>query len=665
MAIIRDDTPRQKGHRPKRQHWYRCKVGEPVHQDVVAFGEQLLTNESTFHQQNLARERIYEGRSLARYREGLSLLERSGNSVARLNALKSIIDTFTSRLAKDRPMPSFVVDDAEWALKRKAKQYRKFIVGQMLETEFDSLSVVALLDGGILGSAFTRIDDCDDSVLAERMHINEILFDRRECEYGKPQQAMRIKRVARDYLCELFPDHEEAIEHAAPARRRNGSSDHDGNALGDLDDYVDTWEAWHLPTTCESENGRHALCIEGATLVSEEWHEPRFPWAMFTLFRAQHGLYGNGFVDQLAELQHRVNLIVRDIQLNLAATGRGHFLVNAANDMPVEMLSGFQPFKMKYNGPTPPIWTAPQAYSPAQMSALDRFIQAMYDLSGVSQASATSKSALGAGASGVALDTQYDIDSDRFRLPQKNYADYRLSGAQRYLDAAKRVARHRESEKGKKRSYVGVSWKNRDAIERLEYSKVALKDDEYRLQIEPVNFIPDTRSGKLSIVEQLLKAGVYPAWLAPTLFDEPDLQQANAILLASFHRSMQKMDELADEDMPIPVPESYNDLDLEMKIANAYYHRVQTDRAPEGIQDRYRQYMDLLAGAIKQKSSGAGGGAAPPMPAPMPGAIGPDGMPMAPAELPLPGGIPLMPTGPVPPPMPIGAQSPPPPPMVM
>lgn len=652
MGIIRD-TDRKPTSRPRSQKWHRGKVGEPVHTAVVDLGEQLLTREGTFHQQNLARERIYEGRTLARYRGALSVMDRAGANVARLNALKSIIDTFTSRLAKDRPMPSFVVDDADWALKRKAKQYRKFIVGQMMETEFDDLSLVALLDGGILGNGFTRIDDCDDAVLAERMHVNEILFDRRECEYGKPQQAIRLKRVARDYLAELFPEHASAIEHAPPARRDNATSDHDGGSLGDLDDYLDTWEAWHLPTTHESANGRHALCIEGATLVSEEWHEPRFPWAMFTLFKPQHGLYGNGFVDQLAELQHRVNAIVRDIQLNLQATGRGHYLVNAANDTPVEMLSGFQPFKLKYNGPTPPVWNAPQPYNVAQMSALDRFIQAMYDLSGVSQASATSKSALGAGASGVALDTQYDIDSDRFRFPQKNYARYRLDGAQRYLDAAKRVARHREQEKGKKRSYVGVSWKNRDAIERLEYGKVALKDEEYRLQIEPVNFLPDTRAGKLSIVEQLLKSGVYPQWIAATLFDEPDLVQANTILLADFQCAMQKMDDLSDEDLPIPVPEPYDDLDLEMKITNAFYHRVKTDRAPDEIQDRFRQYMDLLTDAIATKKQGA---APPPMPAEP---VGPDGMPMAPAELPMPGGVPLMPTGPVPQPMMIGAQAPP------
>lgn len=627
------------------EHWYRLAVGAPVHRHVVAYGQQLLANESNFHAKNLARERIYRGVELQNHKQALAALERGGRGIARLNAIKAICDTFSSRLSKDRPMPGFVVDDGEWALKRRAKKFRDFLVGQMLETEYDDLSRRALHDGTRFGSGFTRIDDNEDAVFAERIPLNELLFDRRECKYGKPQQGIRLQRVARDFLAELFPKARAAIERAPASARRKDDTDVDGPSVGDLDDYVDTWEAWHLPTLRDSKNGRHVLCFESddpeaGTLVSEEWEEPRFPWSHFQLGDPDSGIYPEGFVDLLVELQHRVNMIVRDIQLNLTATGRGHFLVNEANDIPTEMLSSFQPFKLKYKGSQAPTWQAATPFNPAQMSSLDRFLQAMYDLSGVSRANAESRSTLGPGASGVALDTQYDIDSDRFRLPQANYARYRLDSAQRYLDAAGRVARRRAKDKGNKRSWVAVSWKGRDAIQRLDWDKVSLKPDAYRLRIEPVNFLPDTRAGKLSVVEQLAKAGVIPQWLVPTLFDDPDLQQANAILLSAFQNAMRKMDILCEADEPIPLPEQYNDLELELKIAVAYYNRVQNDNAPPEIQDRYRQYADLVTEEIKRKKPPA-----PPMP------VGG----MAPAEQPLPGGIPPMPQGPVPAPTPIGA----------
>lgn len=644
------------------EHWFQLPVGAPVHQYLVTYGRALLAIESSFHRKNLTRERIYRGVSLQSNRQALAQLERGGLGLARLNAIKAISDTFSSRLSKDRPMPGIVTDDSDWQTKRQGQKYREFIVGQMLETEFDDLSRTALDDGTQLGCGFTRIDDNDNAIFAERVPINDLLFDRRECKYGKPGQAIRLQRVSRSYLAELFPKFSDVIDRAPSSVRRPDDTDIDGDgpSYGDLEDYVDTWEAWHPPTLPEGKDGRHALCIDSddakrGTLVSELWHEPRFPWTQFQLTKPHRGIYPEGFVDQLADLQHRVNCIVRDIQLNLAATGRGFFLVNDANDIPVEMLTGFQPFKLKFKGGQPPQWNAPMPYNAAQMSALQMFIDMMFRLSGVSQANAESRSALGAGASGIALDTQYDIDSDRFRMPQANYARYRLNGAQCYIDAAARIARRRMENKGAKRSWVAVSWKGRDAIQRLDYTKVVLEEGSYRLRIEPIGFIPDTRAGKLSVVEQLAKAGVIPQWLVPALFDEPDLSEANRIILAPYKNCLRKMDDLLEVDMSPPVPEQYNDLDLELKIATAFYNWVQAERAPAEIETRFRDYIDLVVYQIKLRSKPANDDANPAALAVPPGP--PPLAPTAPM-LPNPGGVPLLPSGPVPPPIPIGAVPP-------
>lgn len=655
--ILRDNVGGAPDPTSDRQ-WSRYGVGSTeVHTRLVDYAKALQKQWDSDHSKNRARERIYEGHELLNNRAAIVSLEAAGVGIAKLNATKSIIDTFVSRLTKDRPMPNFNVDDGDWQLKRKAKKYRQFIVGEMLVTEFDDLSRDAVLDGGIFGNGFTRIDS-DDDVFAERIPVGEILFDKRECRYGKPQQAVRVCRVAKDYLAELHPKYAAEIRRAPASAKR---PDDDPTMNSDLEDYLDTYEAWALPATPESEEGRHALVIDGATLDFTRWHEPRFPWGHLRLFKPRSGLFGFGFVDQLASLQHRVNCIVRDLQLNLAATGRGFFAVNEANDIPVELLTGWQPFKLKFKGAQPPTWQAPQPFNQAQLNALEFFIQKMYDLSGVSQAAATSKSALGAGASGIALDTQYDIDSDRFRMPQANYARYRLECAQRYIDAAARAARRRKEHEGEKKKYVAVSWKNRDAIERLEYSKVELKEGQYCLQIEAVNFLPDTRAGKLAVVEQLAKAGVIEQWLVPTLFDEPDLVQANGILLAAFKNAMRKMDDLADPDEPMPIPEPMNDLDLELKLVTAYYNRVQEEKAPIEVQDRYAQYEALVRQLIKMKTASAA----------MPdGSVSPDtgvaGGPMAPPEPPLPGGVPVIPPqGTVPTPTMIGAPAAPVPPAPM
>lgn len=632
--------------------WSRAPVdATDRHEMLCDYADALQKMADSDHNKNRARERIYEGHELLNNRAAVVSLEAAGMGIAKLNASKSIVDTFVSRLAKDRPMPSFDTTDGDWQLKRRGQKFKQFIRGEMLATEFDDLSAEALLDGAVLGNGYTLIDS-DDDVFADRVPVNEILYDKRECRYGKPKQAVRVRRVAKDVLAELYPRHKDAIRRAEPSARRK---DDDFDMLSSLEDYTDVREGWDLPATKDSEDGRHALAISTATLVFERWHEPRFPWAHLRLFKPRSGLMGWGFIDQLASLQHRVNCIVRDLQLNLAATGRGFFAVNEQNDIPTELLTGWQPFKLKHKGPNPPTWQAPTPFNQAQLNALEFFIQKMHDLTGVSLAAASSKSALGPGASGIALDTQYDIDSDRFRMPQTNYARYRLDAGQRYIDAAARVARRREAAKGEKRPYVSVSWKQRDAIERLEYTKVELKEGQYRLKIEPVNFLPDTRAGRLAVVEQLAKAGVIEQWLVPTLFEEPDLIQANGILLAAFKNAMRKMDELADPDLPMPIPEHMNDLQLELKLVVAYYNRVQEEKAPLEVQDRYYQYEAFVRELIKMKTATA----------PMPdGSVSPEGPiapEMAPPEAPLPGGVPAM----LPTPTMIGAPAPPVPPAPM
>ena len=128
------------------------------------------------------------------------------------------------------------------------------------------------------------------------------------------------------------------------------------------------------------------------------------------------------------------------------------------------------------------------------------------------------------------------------------------------------------------------------------------------------------------------------------------------IILAPFRNCLRKMDELADEDLPAPVPEQYNDLELELKIATAFYNWVQAEKAPPEIETRFRDYVDLVVFELQKKNpqaaAGPGAGAAQAVP---PGGPMPPPGPMPPA----PGGVPLMPPGPVPAPPTIGAIPPP------
>lgn len=624
--------------------WWDHPPGfDRVHDDLVPYCRWLIGVYRVAHQIDRGYERIYENPVMRAYGGAVALLSsRYGVDAARLNVAKAVVDTVHARLIKRRAMPAFRVEDAQWDLKQRAKDARKFLVGKMMESEFDELSPEALLDGCVVGSGITGITDGDDDVIAERVFRDELLIDPRECTYGRPWQVQRIRRIARVVLAERFRKHKEAIMHAPPSLRRpHESLDDPEYQLGSnsLEDYVDVYEAHRRPTGTDSDDGRYALVIDGATILFEEWESPRFPYALFRYQRPRRGFWGRGLIHDVQDMQHRINLIVRDIQMNLSVTGLGSYMVNEAYDVPVEMLTGRAPFKLKWKGPPgmAPQWNAPNPVSVQSIQLLDKFINWCFELPGVSQAFASSKSSVGLDASGVARDTQYEIESERLSSPENNYARYRLDAAQLYLDAATRVAKNRYQSEGEKRSYT-ATWNSGDAIERLEFQDVEMDEGSFKLQLEPVNFIPDTRAGKLSTVQELTAAGIIPQWLAASLYDEPDLQKANRINLGAYKNLERIMDQLMKKKIQYQdlMPEPYHDLKLGEVMALAYYNHVQMEGAPDDILDRYRDWIEDCRKLL----------ATPQPVAPVAGA----GAPVDPALAG--GGPPMLPGGPEIPPLP-------------
>jgi hypothetical protein len=136
------------------------------------------------------------------------------------------------------------------------------------------------------------------------------------------------------------------------------------------------------------------------------------------------------------------------------------------------MLTGAAPFKMKYKRRRRAASCDADADQPGAAAGAAVLHQQAFELTGVSQASATSsKSSLGPGASGVALDTQYDIESERFAMVEAQYARYRMDAAQLYLDAARRVAKRREADKGKKKLRRRLEKPRRDRAPRVRQGR--------------------------------------------------------------------------------------------------------------------------------------------------------------------------------------------------
>lgn len=653
---------------------------------VMDWAETLWAAWRRLRQHDRKCDVIYENRPLkvgGKFHVGVRSLEMAGLGAAELMVSTAIVDTFDARFSKRKNMPMFVVDDAEWDLKNQAQEFRRWLHGKLVEADFEKVYGECVTDMLVRGDGMAYIDEGDDDVFIERVHRSEILIDPWEAKQGEAavRTMYRFRTVSRDSLIARFPEYKAEILGApdAPDRDEHYTSDWmaSESKVGRRD-VVDFVEAWHLPhRSCdpgEDGGGRVVRCLAGKTLCYEEWKSPRFPIARLSYKKPRRGFWSMGLIDVLEPAQRQINRMVADVAMNVAVTGKGIWMVQGQFDIPVEKLSGYRPFKVTYQGPREPAFVHPSPISPTTLELLRQKIAWAHEMVGAAQWSVQGKSPLGAGASGIAIDTMEDLLSDRHSKAEENCSLFRLDASQCLLDAAGRVAARREDEeyeepddderderddddaggdakpskgrkKTRKRAYY-ATWMDKGVLEQLDWNQVAMQREQYRLQLEPTSFLPHTRAGKLAAAAELIKTGVIGQDKAATLFDEPDIAHVNRLELAPRHNGERMMVLIGNPKHPMPVPEEWHDLDLLLAMTKQYYNRAQNEKAPEAVQMRYREFGDLVLATQKQaakkmaeeqaamKPPAPPPGAAPPMDpmtgAPMPGDLmGGGGMPPA------------------------------------
>jgi hypothetical protein len=663
---------------------------------VMEWVEMLWNVWRRMRQDDRRHDIIYENRSIrigGKLHLGVRALEMAGLDASELAVTTTIVDTFDARFSKRKTLPMFVVDDAEWDLKNQAEDFRLWLHGKLSEVQFEKVYGECVTDMLVRGDGVAYIDEGEDDVFCERVHRSELLVDPYEAKRGETavRTIYRFRTISRDALLEMFPEHAKAIEAcpAAPRRDEHYTSDWlaSESQMGDRD-VVDLIEAWHLPKEdCDPEEdggGRKLVCIANATLCYEEWKSPRFPFARLTFRKPRRGYWGSGLVERLEPTQRQINRMVADIAQNVAVTGKGVWLVPEQADVPVEKLSGYRPFKLTYRGVRAPEFTHPTPINPTTLALLEKKIAWAHEMVGAAQWSVQGRSPLGAGASGVAIDTMEDLLSDRHSKQEEACSLFRLDASQCFLDAAGRVAARSEDEeydepvndnderdaendeesdepkkrepvkKTRKRGYY-ATWMDKGRLERLNWHEVAMTPDQYRLQLEPVNFLSQTRSGKLAQTAELIKTGVIEQKWAATLYEEPDLAHVNRIRLATDHNAERMVKVIGNRKKPMPVPEEWHDLDLLLELTKAYYNRAQneikeTDPAYEEVLTRFREFGDLVIAAQDRIAKAEAEKAAAMAPPPMPG--GP--MPPDP-NMPPPGPMPGAPIDPMAAPLPVAA----------
>ena len=656
------DTDRSYGSQTIR--WWTAETGIEASGRLFQWTERLRQRWSIDGVMDLIHEAIYLDEPLGLGFDGQIGVSGYGGirypraAPASLNHVMSLVDTATARLCKRRPMPVISADDASYSEKRFAKQVSRVLRRKMGGPDVERMSPWLVRDMLIRGTSVGLASRNAGDVEMLRAPIYEFVYDPREAYYGPPRSLARIRPINREVLIAMFPDKRDEIWKAPVFNRADPwmMYVYGGPTFAD---HVEVAEAWHLPSGGDVEDGQYIMAIRGHTLRRRGRPVPRYQHALGYWSAPVRGFRGRGLVQQLAGMQAKINDLVRDAQEALFHGSQLKVFMARGSGVVKSHLRARHPAVIEYDGAVPQ-YVAPNPVSEQAIAMINMLEDRMKTISGLNDMSVAGKNQLGANASGRALDTMDDLQSNRFAHVELAYGEMRCDMARSTIDEARLM--YEEATTGRIPG-DDMGWETGNPVEKSElaewirendWSKCEIDQGSFTLTLEPINFVPETRGGKLEAAAELSKNGLIPdPTMTAALFDEPDMARMNRPILGPIRNIERMIDDLIETKKPIEdcLPTPYTNPALFVLMAKGEIEFAQAERAPDEViqrLDRAIKYVKDLADAAAASPSLPGMQSAQMGPSPnaatlQPGMGGPPPAPAGPPGMP-----PPMPGGPMP-----------------
>lgn len=540
----------------------------------------------------------------------------SKSSKVSLNIVRSIADTITSKIAKNKVKVSFLTDNGDRSMQKRAEKLQRFIQGQFFATDIYGSNKQLVKRSAVFGDAFTKIYNDGENICADRVSGNELIVDERETMHGNPRTLYQKRLVSISALKADFPEKEKEISQVQDAYYDSNMQVNTSNI-----DLTYVIEAWRLPSTRSSKDGRKALCISNCTLVDEAWERDYFPFPHLRYGEPLQGFWGEGICDILVGIQTEINKVARRIQHSIHIGSVPRVFYEYSSDFVKSHFSNEIGTMVGYRGTAPTVVT-PQVVPADVFAHLDRLYKYGYELTGVSQLSAKGEKPSGL-SSGKAIREYSDIESERFAEFQDNFNQYHIETAKMLIDEAEDLS--------KKNKDLQVMAKTNDFAEKIKWSEVRMDKADYVQHVYPTNLLPSTPEGKLSTAIEMTDAGFFSKDEALSLLDYPDVKSIVTIKRAKINDILDTIEHMIDKGEYLP-PEPYQSLDLGIEYCQSYYLKYKNQNVPidrlsllirwisdaetivrKAVEENQRQAMAQQQAAIEQQEQAKARAAQPPM----------------------------------------------------
>lgn len=550
------------------------------------------------------------------------------------NVCRSAVDTLTSKIAKHRPLPQCLTQRASWSNQKRARKMTQFLEGEFYRQRFfEKWWPLVIRDSLIFGRGLIKVWVQGDKPMTERVHPWEVFVDEWDARYGDPRNLYHVRSMDRGVAVELLartsggnvsPKLKDAIVNAGRLDLESRSWTDSNQATVDR---VDVLEAWHLPSAPGADDGRHVICVEGATLIDESWTVDYFPIIVLHYNDPLSGYFGTGLVEQIEGYQYEINLSNEKLSDQYRMSGVG-IVVSDGNQIHDQEIRNGITILRKKNGGEPPSVFQMDLVNEHMRARPEELTRRALNNTGMSQMSVQSEKPAGITAA-IALQTLDDIETERFMVFGRAVEAFCLEVGRRYIDCAKAIA--------KAFGDHAVSVPMKGGLIDLNWNDVVV--DGVEIRVFPTSLLPQQLGARLEKLKDLWNTGLIDRATflrhldAPDMQAELDLETADRLVVDEMLEKMLEADEEEGEAAFI-APSTYQQLEAQNdngeygpgwvpRRAQQKYNRALLDGAPEFNLELLRRFLkqcdeEMAKLAAKRAQAGAPGAAAP-----MPGGGGP------------------------------------------
>ncbi len=507
-------------------------------------------------------------------------MDYSGVKMA-YNVVQVCVDTLQSKLAKNKVKAMLATKRGNWKQRRKALNGNKFLAGAFYESKVHQVTPLVLRDALIGGTGICHVFTEDNKICVERVMPDELKVDQSDALYNMPSKLVRTKLIPREALLKNSalsdtPEKREAI-HRAPAVRVM-------NATQTTSVLIEVNEAYMLASEDGKEDGLHIICVANATvpLLKEPYTRTRFPFAKLHFKEPLDGFWGQGISQLLVGKQAEINRLLNFKRECMRLVGIPRIWLDRASKTANQTISNRIGEIGYYSGQPPFVWAGPSVPPEVDISIQSLIAECLQEV-GISELSASSKSPLGANASGAAYREYHDIETERFAVLGQQYENLHCDIADLMFDEID--AMYEKDGEYKVRIYTkGVG------LEEISWREIGLKKDDFVVQTYPTSALPDQIFARVEYIQELMNMGILDPAVATELMQVPDVEGAINLYGAPV-RIITKMLEVMLDGGQYQEPDEFLPLPLQKKLGALYYCEARYDEAPPEILQNLRDFL--------------------------------------------------------------------------